>query len=190
MPDIFLRPGEASPSDVKLRDPTQADAGASFTSTATWDQSAATWAATSEETFAATAAFTQAAATWAAVASEAFTATGSFTQAAAAWAAIAAETFASTATWAQAAATWDAAASVPQDITGTASWDQAAATWASVAQGPVAEPPAHFSGDFIDPKRLRRKVPRRMTGVFEQPPATWAAAITVNDDELVLLLAA
>lgn len=45
MPDIFLRPGEASPNDIRLRDTTTADSGGSFTSTATWDQAPATWQA-------------------------------------------------------------------------------------------------------------------------------------------------
>ena len=33
MPDIFLRAGEANPSDVKLRDPTLADSGGAVTGT-------------------------------------------------------------------------------------------------------------------------------------------------------------
>jgi hypothetical protein len=128
-------------------------AGGAFTSTATWDQAPATWAATATESFLSTATYVQAAATWqataseaypssatwlqaaatwSAVANEAFAATGSFVQAAAAWNAIATETLASTATWLQAAASWDASAAVGAAGNAfTASWLQAAATWAA-----------------------------------------------------------
>ena len=173
---------------------TQQDAAASFDFTATFSQAAASWDASAAETFTSTATILQAAATWAAVASEAFAATGSFSQAAAAWDAIVAETFASTATWTQAAGSWDAAVDQTSDRQFSATFDQAAGSWDAIATGPLSIGGTGGKFGFV---RVVRPQPQiipipevAIDAAFAQSAGGWAASVRVNDDELVLILAA
>ncbi|HKR49467.1 MAG TPA: hypothetical protein VJT72_07780 [Pseudonocardiaceae bacterium] len=120
------------------------------TGTATFEQAAASWAATASERFTSTAAFVQAAATWDAAALERLTATASWVQTQSwdataqvanpvsasatweqtqSWEANAAEKFTSTASFAQAAAAWDTQAT--ESIPSTATWSQDA-SWAAI----------------------------------------------------------
>ena len=112
-----------------------ASAAEEFAATTTWAQTAATWQATASEAYPSSATWVQASATWNAIATEAFSATASFAQATAAWSAAASEDFASSATWTQATAAWSATAElsgVDREFTGswqqTASWDASATT--------------------------------------------------------------
>ena len=174
---------------------TQQDAAASFDFTATFSQAAGSWDASAAETFTSTATIVQAAAEWAAVASEAFAATGSFDQAAAAWDAVVAETFASTATFDQAAGSWDASVNQTSDRQFDATFDQAPGAWEASAGVPST---GGTSGKFGHVRFVRRREPESIVPIpaadlvaaFMQPPAGWAASARVNDDELVLILAA
>jgi hypothetical protein len=181
--DIFLRPGEASPNDVKLRDPTLSDSGG-FTSTATWDQAAASWdaqastagasddftatfiqvagswAATEAETFAATATFTQAPASWTANVAERFDSTAAFNQATATWAAVASEAFATTGSFTQAAAAWSAI--VAETFAATATWTQAAGSWAA---------------------SVNQTSDRTSTATFNQATGSWDASFVGPESE-------
>jgi hypothetical protein len=60
MPDVFLRSGEASPADVRLRDTTLADAPGSFTLAVAIGQAAATQSGSLVERFVITSAIAQA----------------------------------------------------------------------------------------------------------------------------------
>ena len=181
--------------------------GAEFTSTATWEQAPASWAATATETFAAsatfdqvaaswsstatesfdtTATFLQAAATWDGVASEAFSATASFVQAAAAWDANAAEAFVASATWDQTASWTTDATNTPGPTTFTGAWEQAQ-SWQAQAEAPVTTGPPHGAALVTGPA-----VPRRqrvsLNAAFSQQPASWAADVLVVEDDDWLLL--
>jgi hypothetical protein len=137
----------------------------------------------------ATATWEQAAASWDATASERFTSTAAFVQAAATWDAAALERLASTAEWVQAPAQWSATAVSAEDVTAEGSWTQAAATWAGLASTSVVPSERPRIGL---PVRVRFHV--NSIGSWEQPPASWAAEMTVTrrdaDIEELMLIGA
>ena len=97
MPDIFLRAGQANPSDVKLTDPTTADsAGANTTGTIAATQAVQTGALVAAERFIATSAVSQAVQSGAIVGREAFRATSAVSQPVQTGAIVAAERFGGT----------------------------------------------------------------------------------------------
>lgn len=164
-------------------------------STGSFTQAAATWSANESEAVPGTAVFDQAAATWAAVELESIPATASWAQAAAVWAAAASEGVGSTAAFVQAAAAW--AAVVSEAETGTASWAQAAAAWDAVGLLSAALGPSDVRGRqgglpldaaVVTHPAIRRRTRQAIRVRIEQAPATFAAALDVDDDEAALLV--
>lgn len=214
MPDVFLRAGEANPSDVKLRDTTIADSGANTTGTIATSQAVQSGAIVAIERYVAAVAATQAVQTGAIAGTERlsgtiagtqgvqtgassgterYLATVATSQPAQSGALAAREAFTATIAGSQAAQTGAITGSTAVNTTGTIAATQAAQTGSLVAVAPAAAEERLRHGARFDriATRSKREKPvlqpvLAVIGGVQSSQRSRIAART-NDDDLAYL---